>query len=152
MAVDEMTSPLETPTAASSSSVPSAWTAAMAAAVANSDAEDRVPSNQKTHSRRSSVGTSYSGQTNSSSLPESQRRQLRQNYPVDFSTNVEPIGGVWEALAILDDATPNVVKNIEGVDGTLPKAFKGLATHDMNPMSFALSHERAVVGCADGTI
>jgi hypothetical protein len=127
----------------------------MAAAVANSDAEDRAPPKQQTHSRRSSVGTSHSGQTNSSSFPESQRRQLRQNYPVDFSTNVEPIGGVWEALATLDDATPNasaLVKNIEGVDGTVPRAFKGLATHDMNPMSFALSHERAVVGCADGTI
>lgn len=88
-------------------------------------------------------------------MPESQRRQLRQNYPVDFSTNVEAMGGVWDALATLDETAVNpaaLARSVEGVDGNVPKAFKGLATHDMNPMSFALSHERVVVGCSDGTI
>ncbi len=32
------------------------------------------------------------------------------------------------------------------------QAHEDLATPDKNPMSMALSHEEAVVGCADGTI
>lgn len=153
IAMEEVTSPLETPTTASVSTVPSAWTATMAAAVAASDPEDNVPPGKQTHSRRSSIGTSYSGQTTTSG--NDTKRQLRQNYPVDFSTDVQPVEGVWGALATVDDTAPNamaLLKSVEGLEGPLPKGFKGLATHDMNPMSFSLNHEKAVIGCSDGTI
>ena len=98
------------------------------------------------HSRRSSVSTVYSAVSNSSFIEGVQKNKTK--FPVDFDTHVDALTGVWGALAIYEDGPLNV----EGVSGALPAKFKGLATPAMNPMSFALSHEDVVVGCADGTI
>jgi hypothetical protein len=122
------------------------------------------------HSRRSSVSTVKSAQTGTSatsgttgmtsmtSLSGITGISVRGARPVNkiaASMDLEPLGGVWEALAVHDDEDPDAVSDlasIEGVAGDFPANFKGLATPAMNPMSFALSHEEVVVGCADGTI
>ncbi|KZP08583.1 WD40 repeat-like protein [Athelia psychrophila] len=69
--------------------------------------------------------------------------------PVDAEDGMVPVGGVWEALAEVDNASG---AGARGLLGKLPPKFGGLATHDKNPMSMQLSHEEVVVGCADGTI
>ncbi|KAF8333434.1 WD40-repeat-containing domain protein [Cantharellus anzutake] len=56
---------------------------------------------------------------------------------------ISEIRGAWSALA----------RGQDGLDAvSLPKAFNGLATPELNPMALALNHEKIVVGCADGTI
>ena len=99
------------------------------------------------HSRRSSVGTSYSAQSTSSFI-DAVKRNNRSKFPVDFDTLVDGLTGVWGVLANCEEGIPSV----EGVSGAFPSKFKGLATPAMNPMSLALSHEDIVVGCTDGTI
>lgn len=101
------------------------------------------------HSRRSSVSTVHSAisaVSNSSFVDGVRKPKIK--YPVDFATEVDPLTGVWGALATCEEPPMGV----EGVTGGFPAKFKGLATPTMNPMSFALSHEDVVVGCADGTI
>jgi pyrimidine and pyridine-specific 5'-nucleotidase len=71
---------------------------------------------------------------------------------VDFSTSINAVTGAWSALASQDESGPSRVAQVEGLLGTLPTKFTGLATPGMNPMAMALSHEEVVVGCADGTI
>ncbi|PVF92570.1 hypothetical protein CPB86DRAFT_717233 [Serendipita vermifera] len=103
------------------------------------------------HSRRSSVSTVKSSQTGTSA----QTGTTRPPTKLAASMDLEPLGGVWEALAVHDDQDPDAASNlasVEGVTGNFPAQFKGLATPALNPMSFALSHEEVVVGCADGTI
>jgi pyrimidine and pyridine-specific 5'-nucleotidase len=100
------------------------------------------------HSRRSSVSTVYSAQSTSSFI-DAVKKNNRNKFPVDFETHVDGLTGVWGVLATCEEGVP---PNVEGVSGTFPAKFKGLATPTMNPMSFALSHEDVVVGCADGSI
>jgi hypothetical protein len=100
------------------------------------------------HSRRSSVSTAYSAQS-TSSFNDAVKKKNRIKFPVDFETHVDALTGVWGALATCEEGAP---PNVEGVSGAFPAKFKGLATPTMNPMSFALSHEDVVVGCADGSI
>ena len=72
---------------------------------------------------------------------------------MDFSASITPLAGVWGALAHVDEGTPALaLMSTEGLLGSLPVKFQGLATPGMNPMSMQLSHEEVVVGCADGTI
>lgn len=108
------------------------------------------------HSRRSSVSTVHSAISNTSTTsPPLRGHYHHRSSMVDFDTTVDALGGVWAELASFDPLDPNAVlalKSVEGVSGDLPAKFRGLATPAMNPMSFALSHEEVVVGCADGTI
>jgi pyrimidine and pyridine-specific 5'-nucleotidase len=71
---------------------------------------------------------------------------------VDFSTSINAVGGAWAALATHDESGSGGFPRIDGLLGTLPAKFAGLATPNLNPMAMALSHEEVVVGCADGTI
>lgn len=74
-------------------------------------------------------------------------------HPVDFSTSITPLSGVWSAFAQFDEQPHPVSEaSLTGIVGHLPPKFQGLATPAMNPMSMQLSHEEVVVGCADGSI
>lgn len=89
--------------------------------------------------------------------------------PTQFSTSITELSGVWGALAALPTTEDEKEKDIKdpaalhalhqqlaasvrGVYGNFPAKFQGLATPAMNPMSMQLTHEKVVVGCADGTI
>lgn len=115
------------------------------------EASPRLP--LLTHSRRSSVGTMQSGRSGSTAVEGAQTPGA--SLYVDYNTGLDALDGVWAALAVPDEQSPEALaalKQVEGVAGPFPPKFKGLATPAMNPMSFALSHEEVVVGCADGTI
>ncbi|KAF8584645.1 hypothetical protein K439DRAFT_1410889 [Ramaria rubella] len=71
---------------------------------------------------------------------------------VDFSTSINALTGAWSALSTQDENENINFADVEGLLGSLPSKFTGLATPNMNPMAMALSHEEVVVGCADGTI
>lgn len=73
--------------------------------------------------------------------------------PVDFSTSITPITGVWAALAHGNASLHSGAEcDVKGVFGKLPAKFQGLASPAMNPMSMQLTHEEVVVGCSDGSI
>ncbi|KAF8310300.1 hypothetical protein DL93DRAFT_1665994 [Clavulina sp. PMI_390] len=69
---------------------------------------------------------------------------------------ITEITGAWSAIA--DEAalaTPAGMEEMKLYGKSLPggaSSFKGLAVPDLNPMALALSHEKVVVGCTDGTI
>ncbi|KAM6494830.1 WD40-repeat-containing domain protein [Amanita muscaria] len=73
---------------------------------------------------------------------------LSASASVNIDTNVTPLTGAWSTLEEVNNATGRM----QGLLGSLPTKFQGLATPDKNPMSMQLSHEEVVVGCADGTI
>ena len=84
---------------------------------------------------------------------DSPRASTISENPVDFSTSITPLSGVWAALAQGNSSLLSGTEcKVKGVSGKLPAKFQGLASPGMNPMSMQLTHEEVVVGCADGTI
>ena len=77
------------------------------------------------------------------------RKPSPVGHDVNLNEDIIPLQGVWAALS---EGVPDLVENIGGLLGSLPKKFEGLETPEKNPMSMQLSHEEVVVGCADGTI
>lgn len=100
-----------------------------------------------THRKESANSGEKDGETEPSA--EGNSEKSKEDTDVDFSSSVTPLAGVWGALAQVDEPAPT---SANGLLGTLPAKFQGLATPSMNPMSMQLSHEEVVVGCADGTI
>lgn len=87
-----------------------------------------------------------------SPVVEERHNENSTSLAVDFATSINALTGAWSALAGQDESGTTSFGHVDGLLGTLPQKFAGLATPNLNPMAMALSHEEVVVGCADGTI